>query len=344
MTVVARAATYDTPNQTVLWKDNGPGNWSFVRTATGIVTVTFPETFLSAPAVLLSSNAVGLTPPYVANYIYTSAISATGCTVQCGNYINSGAFNGPFTIEVVGDIPEYDGSLLTAGLANQLVVPASGNTVADTVDGLTWDVYGTKVAGPGTPWAAYAEQLAANAFSGHRPKANMATSGIEAHSYCWWMKSASPGAQMVMAPGGMVSPAVGYSGIDFNMNGTGHGLTLGAGGTAENAGQRISLTGPAGSGPLATDGNWHHIAFVATEVNTVGTSYTLYIDGSPYGNYTYTSGTAVSVGFNSSSQCYLNRSWSSSTTYVAWGAIADFRIYSRALSDRDVSAIYSGLG
>lgn len=99
--------------------------------------------------------------------------------------------------------------------------------------------------------------------------------------------------------------------------------------TASGYSTEIKVNGTA----AFTTGAWHHVAITQS-----GNTATLYIDGAAAA--TNTGATLNPSGLGATTQNYIGKSQFSSDPYLN-GSVDDFRIYSRALSSAEISAIYA---
>jgi hypothetical protein len=99
--------------------------------------------------------------------------------------------------------------------------------------------------------------------------------------------------------------------------------------TASGYSAEIKVNGTA----AFTTGAWHHVAITQS-----GNTATLYIDGAAAA--TNTGATLSPSGLGATTQNYIGKSQFSTDPYLN-GSVDDFRIYSRALSAAEISAIYA---
>ena len=118
-----------------------------------------------------------------------------------------------------------------------------------------------------------------------------------------------------------------YSGIVFYMNG---GVAGGNGGgqSASNRFERVASVS-------AADGQWHHIAAVLQAGNNIS----LYKDGS-LNNGAYDDGTSTTIAYDTR-PVLVGAAYECGYLYHANGTVDEVRIYNRALSAAEITAIYN---
>jgi hypothetical protein len=325
----------------MLWQDP-IGGWSGRWISTGIYEITFPQPFGVA-----INERIMWARPFVTGTTYRSQryncqiYDVTGNTARISWRNGSSALSGDFTFECyMLDI----GSVITSGLLQWGKFPETNVDTPDMVDGEMWTFQnGIMVPGP-TEVGGGGVQMTAVFNSCARPRYKGGV--IYGNSVCFWFKRDPAQETMYMCSGAAYpnTGSSGYSGHAFRIEPDRFRVEYLSGSSSETTSTRRTVAYDAV--PNYLDNQWHHFCATAQAITATPSHHKLYIDGQPVGVAPTFTGNGTSVNWRNTSDCtfQMNSQKGAAPSLTPWGALADYRMYNRVLSQAEVQQIYQGNG
>ena len=223
-----------------------------------------------------------------------------------------------------------DFRLVDSGLIHRMKITPSGGTFTDDGSaGGTWTITATREAGPFSQAGNGAIMTASSGILTRSSPTSLAGAAT-AHTISWWAKAEAAATVGYICTGSQSTNL--YSGHEISAVSSGYiGISVGTGGSG-TSGNRRSQAFTAGD---QRDGEWHHYCILFTGEVVDG----VYVDDSEASPVGAASGTGSSIGYSGTSDWRLNCTGWTDQTGIAYGSIADVRIYNRQLTAAEITRI-----